>query len=189
MNPLMSFAVLLLGIHLVSVSSAYYEPATYSREEEEVPAPSYKNYVPKEEKDPASSYYNSYVPKDQQQAPPSTSYNTYVPKEQQEVPASSSYKYDPKDHDDKDQDSPLDDQDQHLEGVFSLTLPTLLSDHYAKKPSEDEDYSLSSYYYYQRCPEFESIVSRKVEEWVGKDETLAAALLRLHFHDCAVRVR
>lgn len=155
MNHFLSFAVLLIGIHLVSFSSAHYEQATYSREQEEV--------------NPASSNYN----------------NDYVPKEyQEEVPVSSSY--DPKDDHDH-QDSPHDDHDQPLEGVFSLTIPTFLSDHYTKKPSDEE--SLSSYFYYQSCPEFEHIVNSKVKEWVGKDDTLAAALLRLHFHDCVVRVR
>ncbi|PON42878.1 Peroxidase [Parasponia andersonii] len=172
MNPSMFFAVFLLGIQLVLVSSAYYEPATYSREQQEVPA---------------SSYNNIYVPKEQGEVPTTSSYTNYVPKEQQEFPPSSYYRNDyPKDHND-DQDSPHDDHDQILEGVFTLTVPTFLSEYHAKKPSEDDHYSLSSYHYYQSCPEFEYIVSSKVKEWVGKDKTLAAALLRLHFHDCAVR--
>ncbi|XVE99145.1 hypothetical protein REPUB_Repub03eG0172000 [Reevesia pubescens] len=32
----------------------------------------------------------------------------------------------------------------------------------------------------------EEIINRKVKEWIAKDHTLAASLLRLHFHDCAV---
>ncbi|XVE95706.1 hypothetical protein REPUB_Repub02eG0122500 [Reevesia pubescens] len=32
----------------------------------------------------------------------------------------------------------------------------------------------------------EEIINRKVKEWIEKDRTLVASLLRLHFHDCAV---
>ncbi|KAL9256783.1 Peroxidase 7-like protein [Drosera capensis] len=42
-------------------------------------------------------------------------------------------------------------------------------------------------YYDISCPNFEEIVSTTVKQWVQKDQTLAPALLRLHFHDCAVR--
>ncbi|KAK6254259.1 hypothetical protein QUC31_015979 [Theobroma cacao] len=41
-------------------------------------------------------------------------------------------------------------------------------------------------YYHQSCPKLEEIINKKVKEWVAKDYTLAASLLRLHFHDCAV---
>lgn len=50
-----------------------------------------------------------------------------------------------------------------------------------------EDY-LSYSYYYKTCPNAEAIINRKVKEWVRKDYSLAASLMRLHFHDCAVRV-
>ncbi|KAF8019290.1 hypothetical protein BT93_G0078 [Corymbia citriodora subsp. variegata] len=50
-----------------------------------------------------------------------------------------------------------------------------------------EEYGLSVQYYRQSCPEFEAIVNRKVKEWIEKDYTLAPALMRLHFHDFAVR--
>ncbi|KAJ1399978.1 Plant peroxidase, partial [Sesbania bispinosa] len=46
---------------------------------------------------------------------------------------------------------------------------------------------LSFGYYHKTCPQFESILNRKVHEWIKKDYTLAASLLRLHFHDCSVR--
>ncbi|XP_022762547.1 peroxidase 7 [Durio zibethinus] len=48
------------------------------------------------------------------------------------------------------------------------------------------DNLLSFTYYHQRCPMLEEIISRKVKEWIAKDHSLAASLLRLHFHDCAV---
>ncbi|KAF8026427.1 hypothetical protein BT93_F3033 [Corymbia citriodora subsp. variegata] len=50
-----------------------------------------------------------------------------------------------------------------------------------------EGYGLSFQYYQDSCPQFEAVVSRKVNEWIKKDSTLAPALMRLHFHDCAVR--
>ncbi|XP_030524463.1 peroxidase 7-like [Rhodamnia argentea] len=54
-------------------------------------------------------------------------------------------------------------------------------------PVPIEEYGLSFVYYQRHCPQFEAVVSRKVKEWVKKDYTLASALMRLHFHDCAVR--
>uniref|UniRef100_A0A2N9IX86 Peroxidase n=1 Tax=Fagus sylvatica TaxID=28930 RepID=A0A2N9IX86_FAGSY len=47
--------------------------------------------------------------------------------------------------------------------------------------------ALSFAHYYQKCPEVESIINNKVKEWIKKDYTLAASLIRLHFHDCSVR--
>lgn len=43
-------------------------------------------------------------------------------------------------------------------------------------------------YYDNSCDWFEEIVARKVRQAFYKDKTIAASLLRLHFHDCAVRV-
>ncbi|KAJ4975462.1 hypothetical protein NE237_000568 [Protea cynaroides] len=47
--------------------------------------------------------------------------------------------------------------------------------------------SLALYYYQNSCPDAEAIISRKVNQWITSDYTLGGALLRLHFHDCAVR--
>lgn len=47
---------------------------------------------------------------------------------------------------------------------------------------------LSLDYYARTCQNFEAIVDRKIKHWVSRDYTLAASLIRLHFHDCAVRV-
>lgn len=49
---------------------------------------------------------------------------------------------------------------------------------------DDLSYSL----YHESCPDLEGIIYRKVKEWVAKDPTLAPSLLRLHYHDCVVRV-
>lgn len=48
--------------------------------------------------------------------------------------------------------------------------------------------SLRHTYYLNSCPNLESIIQQKVSAWVEKDYTLAASIIRLHFHDCAVRV-
>ncbi|KAI4333250.1 hypothetical protein L6164_018083 [Bauhinia variegata] len=46
---------------------------------------------------------------------------------------------------------------------------------------------LSTDHYHRTCSEAEGIISQVVSAWVKKDSTLAAAIIRLHFHDCAVR--
>ncbi|KAM0002822.1 putative peroxidase [Helianthus debilis subsp. tardiflorus] len=48
---------------------------------------------------------------------------------------------------------------------------------------DDLSYSL----YHKSCPNVEGIIYRKVKEWVKRDPSLAPSLMRLHFHDCAVR--
>ena len=47
---------------------------------------------------------------------------------------------------------------------------------------------LSLTYYLNNCPGVEGIIQEKVKAWFRKDYTLAASIIRLHFHDCAVRV-
>ncbi|KAJ8621972.1 hypothetical protein MRB53_030501 [Persea americana] len=46
---------------------------------------------------------------------------------------------------------------------------------------------LSLSYYEKSCPNVEAIIHKKVNAWIEKDYTLAASLIRLHFHDCAIR--
>ena len=43
-------------------------------------------------------------------------------------------------------------------------------------------------FYKYSCPSAESTVEMVVKKYIEKDITLAAPLLRLHFHDCFVRV-
>ncbi|CAN4083652.1 unnamed protein product [Withania somnifera] len=57
----------------------------------------------------------------------------------------------------------------------------------AVSAAEYDDFDLPFDYYSVSCPSLESIVHKKMEEWLKKDYTLAPALMRLHFHDCFVR--
>lgn len=43
-------------------------------------------------------------------------------------------------------------------------------------------------YYKYACPKAEYIVEKTTTDLINKAPTLAAALLRMHFHDCFVRV-
>ncbi|XP_052728567.1 peroxidase 66-like [Vigna angularis] len=43
-------------------------------------------------------------------------------------------------------------------------------------------------FYDSSCPKAESIVNKLVQNRFDRDKTITAALLRLHFHDCAVRI-
>ncbi|KAK1406780.1 hypothetical protein QVD17_38388 [Tagetes erecta] len=46
---------------------------------------------------------------------------------------------------------------------------------------------LSWKYYENSCPKLESIIKKQMEKVIKKDVGLAAALLRVHFHDCFVQ--
>ncbi|KAK1367326.1 Peroxidase [Heracleum sosnowskyi] len=46
---------------------------------------------------------------------------------------------------------------------------------------------LSLEYYHKSCPQLEGIIQQKLHGLVKKDNTLAASIIRLHFHDCFVR--
>lgn len=48
--------------------------------------------------------------------------------------------------------------------------------------------SLSLDYYAFRCPFAEAIIRDTVNRAIQRDPTIAAALLRMHFHDCFVEV-
>ncbi|KAG8385946.1 hypothetical protein BUALT_Bualt03G0098100 [Buddleja alternifolia] len=57
----------------------------------------------------------------------------------------------------------------------------------AKAPLIPASAFLSTTHYMNSCPNLEAIIHRKVNAWVTRDPTLAASIIRLHFHDCAVR--
>lgn len=48
--------------------------------------------------------------------------------------------------------------------------------------------NLRNGFYKQTCPAAESIISQITQRYISRAPTLAAALLRMHFHDCFVRV-
>lgn len=48
---------------------------------------------------------------------------------------------------------------------------------------------LSLHYYKKTCPKVESIVKKETARIISAAPTLAAPFLRMHFHDCFVRVR
>ena len=48
--------------------------------------------------------------------------------------------------------------------------------------------SLSLDYYEKTCPGADFIVTKAVRAAAYKDKTVPAALLRMHFHDCFIRV-
>lgn len=48
--------------------------------------------------------------------------------------------------------------------------------------------ALSVNYYHQTCPKAEFIITNAVRKAIANDKTVPAALLRMHFHDCFVRV-
>ncbi|GLT69042.1 hypothetical protein SLA2020_412240 [Shorea laevis] len=53
----------------------------------------------------------------------------------------------------------------------------------ARNPADD----LSVDFYEKTCPNAEDIISERLGAWFDKDSTLAPSIIRLHFHDCAVR--
>ncbi|KAH7533035.1 hypothetical protein FEM48_Zijuj04G0087200 [Ziziphus jujuba var. spinosa] len=42
-------------------------------------------------------------------------------------------------------------------------------------------------FYNQKCPDAEAIITKTTHHYISRAPTLAAALLRMHFHDCFVR--
>lgn len=49
-------------------------------------------------------------------------------------------------------------------------------------------YGLSVDYYEKSCPRLEDAVRNAVKKAMLNDRTVPAALLRMHFHDCFIRV-
>ncbi|KAM5587006.1 peroxidase 7 [Rosa sericea] len=78
-------------------------------------------------------------------------------------------------YDDDDNESP-----EHWKGATPLTVPTILEN----LPFGD---FLSFAHYHRSCPDLEGIINRKLKQWLKQDYTIAASLMRLHFHDCAIR--
>ncbi|KAJ0888278.1 putative peroxidase [Helianthus annuus] len=49
--------------------------------------------------------------------------------------------------------------------------------------------SLTSNYYQKTCPAVESLVRKAVTDATKRDKTAPAGLLRMHFHDCFIRLK
>lgn len=86
------------------------------------------------------------------------------------------------------------DQDQNKKSPVDVDVTAGdigLDDSFASSEILDSDQWPSSSYYHRRCPNrnVEEIINKKVKEWVAKDYKIGPSLLRLHYHDCAVRVR
>jgi peroxidase len=74
----------------------------------------------------------------------------------------------------------------HL-GLLAIEPVTATAERGGVVTRNPADY-LSFDYYLKTCPAAEGIIQQKVGAWIKKDFTLAPSLIRLHFHDCAVRV-
>ncbi|GLT69039.1 hypothetical protein SLA2020_412220 [Shorea laevis] len=75
----------------------------------------------------------------------------------------------------------------HLEYLSAISLnPVTVAAKKAVVSQNPADY-LSFDYYLNTCPDAEGIIQQKVGAWIKKDPTLAPSIIRLHFHDCAVR--
>jgi len=61
----------------------------------------------------------------------------------------------------------------------------------AKKRSRDAPIvkGLSWNFYQKACPKVENIIRKELKKVFKRDIGLAAAILRIHFHDCFVQVR
>lgn len=71
-----------------------------------------------------------------------------------------------------------------MAAVIAALLSSLLM-----LPGFSQVNALSLNYYEQTCPDAEQIISNAVKKAMGKDQRVPAALLRMHFHDCFIRVR
>ena len=69
-----------------------------------------------------------------------------------------------------------------------MTFVALLSLHLVVLSASSLANSLSLNYNEKTCPDVEVIVAKAVTSATMKDKTVPATLLRMHFHDCFIRV-
>lgn len=69
-------------------------------------------------------------------------------------------------------------------GVISQKAKPARTSKFILRPED----RLSLDYYHKSCPQLEGIIQQKLHALVKKDNTMAASIIRLHFHDCFVRV-
>lgn len=72
----------------------------------------------------------------------------------------------------------------HLLILLLLHATTSMAVHHIETGANE----LSFTYYAKSCPTMEAVVHNKVAKWIKTDPTLSPAIIRLHFHDCAIRV-
>jgi peroxidase len=72
--------------------------------------------------------------------------------------------------------------------IYGLSSSELVPKKILKPLLPPPEALLSIGHYHGTCPDAEGIISQKVAAWIKKDPTLAPSIIRLHFHDCAIRV-
>jgi NaMN:DMB phosphoribosyltransferase len=73
--------------------------------------------------------------------------------------------------------------------VVVVTMMVLAAVVGSASAAEDDGWKLRQGFYDQSCPRAEQIVKHYVEQHVPHAPSIAATVLRTHFHDCFVRVR
>ncbi|WJX91419.1 peroxidase [Trifolium repens] len=71
--------------------------------------------------------------------------------------------------------------------IYGLSSSQLVPKKILKPLLPPPEALLSIGHYHGTCPDAERIISQKVAAWIKKDPTLAPSIIRLHFHDCAIR--
>lgn len=75
----------------------------------------------------------------------------------------------------------------HILGVTVLMVVVLVHLEGTEAQQQPLVKGLSLNFYQKSCPKLESVIKKQLEKALKKDVTLAAALLRVHFHDCFVQ--
>ncbi|KAL4565964.1 hypothetical protein LXL04_030071 [Taraxacum kok-saghyz] len=75
----------------------------------------------------------------------------------------------------------------HILSVTVLMVVVLVHVHGTEAQQQPLVKGLSWNFYQSSCPKLESIIKKQLEKVFKKDVSLAAALLRVHFHDCFVQ--
>lgn len=78
---------------------------------------------------------------------------------------------------------------ERSKSCFGLVVLAMVAVVAAAGSEYEYDEPLNFAYYHESCPQLEKIIHNTLHRWLKNDSTLAPALMRLHFHDCVVRVR